>query len=189
MRVTRVTVRGMFGRAARAAIALGIDVSRWVLQEGEVTQPWSLRERDEHGSGWGDPFGSDGYLGTSTREAYDALHAMARAWELTARVRAEAPAHPVQTVPFATVYTVHVFAGMGSNGARRSGWVVYRPDGVFLGFVEGHAWELRRIAEREGFGVVELWGLPGIATTVPEFRELCRGKRLDRPGVGVSDGS
>jgi hypothetical protein len=82
-RITAPQVRGMFDRAVQAARSLGLTAYRWELQEGSPTngRAWRLYQVLP-GGGHRDLLGSDGYLGWTTREAYGALHALARAWEL-----------------------------------------------------------------------------------------------------------
>lgn len=82
-RITAPAVRGMFDRAVQAARALGLDMP-WELQEGSQIngRAWRMYQLMVPGGGHRDLLGSDGYLGWTTREAYGALHAMARAWEL-----------------------------------------------------------------------------------------------------------
>lgn len=84
-RITAPQVRAMFDRAVTAWRNLtGNNNPPWTLQEGSQTngRAWRMFQLVP-GGGHRDLLGSDGYLGWTTREAYGALHALARAWELT----------------------------------------------------------------------------------------------------------
>lgn len=81
-RITAPAVRGMFDRAVQAGRMIGLN-GPWELQEGSQTngQPWRMFMVTLPGHGHSDTVLGDSYLGWTTREAYGALHAMARAWE------------------------------------------------------------------------------------------------------------
>lgn len=89
-RISERDVAGMFKRACAAAKALGADTTSWELHTGNSTNgiSWKLvtpRGREHppaaglHLTGW-----SNEYLGSTRREAYDALHYLAMAWEAVA---------------------------------------------------------------------------------------------------------
>jgi len=83
-RITVREVEGMYNRAVEAARKLGFaETHRWTLQQGSQTngRAWRMYRVNQNG-GLRDVLGSDGYLGWTTREAYDALHALARGWEM-----------------------------------------------------------------------------------------------------------
>lgn len=90
MRITITDAEGMFGRAARAAAALGADTTGWRLEPGSRTNgvTWKLStggtRAGVEGSrlrlgGWDNEF-----LGWTAAEAYNTLHALACAWEAAA---------------------------------------------------------------------------------------------------------
>lgn len=82
-RITRKDLEGMFGRVVRGAAAAGITESAdWTLEIGSSTygRAFRLYLRGEHGSLCRTVL-DDSYLGMNTGDAYDALYAMARAFE------------------------------------------------------------------------------------------------------------
>lgn len=89
MRTTAKDVGGMYCRMVNAAESVGLDVSGWALIQGSTTygRAWRVYRVDPTSGGHHDFLGSDGYLGLTTRSAYESLHAMARALELVAKVQ------------------------------------------------------------------------------------------------------
>jgi len=81
-RITISDVREMYERTQVAAAAVGIDTREWRLHEGTTYKLDLTRAgRPSLGIGYG-----NNHLGNTAREAYDALHYMARAWELVAEI-------------------------------------------------------------------------------------------------------
>lgn len=90
MRYTVKTVRGMFDRARIAAAVLGIDSTRWTLQEGSKENGVAFRlfDRLPGETGLRDIHGlSNGFLGMTARDATQSLNMLACAWELVAASR------------------------------------------------------------------------------------------------------
>jgi hypothetical protein len=74
----------MFARAQSAAKDLGIESSLWTLQEGSITTGIAYRmfTRNNGESGLRDIGGlSNGFLGMTAKDAFNALQFMAVAWE------------------------------------------------------------------------------------------------------------
>lgn len=89
MRITRDELDKMFARAVHAASHAGVEnTQNWQLQIGSVTYGRAYRVYDVATGGTQSDFlGSSGFLGSNAREAYQALHAMARALELVLRAQ------------------------------------------------------------------------------------------------------
>ncbi|MBG6140481.1 hypothetical protein [Longispora fulva] len=85
--MTIVDVRGMFGRAARAAASIGLDTTGWYLEGGSQVQGVAWRM---HTHGSATPVAlENARIGSTAREAYAALHMLALAWEAAGTVQAE----------------------------------------------------------------------------------------------------
>jgi len=72
-RITVVDVRVAYGHLVKAAGALGLDTSRWELHEGSSTYGRAYRIYDD---GFGALGLSQGFIGLTARQAYDAIWAM-----------------------------------------------------------------------------------------------------------------
>ncbi len=86
-------VRHAFTRMTRGAERVGIDTSRWILEEGSTTYGRAFRVfrvGDEHGVGTGHYNAlagcSNGFVGMTRREALIGLDSMATAFHAAADV-------------------------------------------------------------------------------------------------------
>lgn len=83
-RISPKDVEGMFTRCANSAQAVGLDTTGWCYTSGSSTngQSYKLDAPTLPLSGWG-----GNYLGSTAREAYDALHFLAMAFEAVERAK------------------------------------------------------------------------------------------------------
>ncbi len=88
-RTTPNDITAAFDRLTAAARSLGIDTSEFRLHLGNTSTgiSWKL---DMPGHSLRMGFGGN-YLGSTARQAYDALEYMTRAWEIAAEVTAAKP--------------------------------------------------------------------------------------------------